>query len=455
MPPRYKYSTRCNTFFEVFIRRQTYQTNWLFRNKKPVIVVVLWRRVSPRNVYFSCKPFCKCFGFLLNLSFTMKKLVFVSSIQVFPPMSGGQLRSANLCRALAKLGYDVSIYSLTGRKEQYLNQTQSFQQDVEPGVTEFVNMNPLFGFVQFLFYRLNLPPLWVTWILKVLIPMELRKLLSDSELVVLDFPFLHPLFKKIKAEKWLNTHNAEFELWKSPFVASWVKRVELSALAQADKVLFCSEKDLEVFLNLTPEIKSKSSIVSNGVNLAKYQTDPALRIQVRQQWNAENKKVFLFTGSSYEPNREAFAFLKRFCAENRNALKELNVLVLVAGTVSIEKIEEDHFKVLGRVEDLIPYFAASDFGLNPVTEGSGMNVKMIEYMAAGLPLVSTSFGCRGLDLTHGESVFTFERQNLLEAIRNVTCLSVERRQQLTLNAFNQNENRIDMMKALQMTGLKL
>jgi glycosyltransferase involved in cell wall biosynthesis len=40
-----------------------------------------------------------------------------------------------------------------------------------------------------------------------------------------------------------------------------------------------------------------------------------------------------------------------------------------------------------------------DLGLNPIDTGSGTNLKLLEYAAAGLPALSTPFGTRGTDLT--------------------------------------------------------
>ena len=56
---------------------------------------------------------------------------------------------------------------------------------------------------------------------------------------------------------------------------------------------------------------------------------------------------------------------------------------------------------LGYVEDLRPLYAAADIGLNPVTYGSGASVKVIEYLAAGLRVVSTAAGMRGYEQLSG------------------------------------------------------
>ena len=52
---------------------------------------------------------------------------------------------------------------------------------------------------------------------------------------------------------------------------------------------------------------------------------------------------------------------------------------------------------LGYVPDLRPVLAAADVAVNPVATGSGSNVKLSEYLAAGLPVVTTPLGLRGYE----------------------------------------------------------
>ena len=52
----------------------------------------------------------------------------------------------------------------------------------------------------------------------------------------------------------------------------------------------------------------------------------------------------------------------------------------------------------GPVEDVLPYFRAADVALNPMYEGAGVNLKVLEYLAMGLPTVTTRFGIRGLEV---------------------------------------------------------
>jgi len=52
--------------------------------------------------------------------------------------------------------------------------------------------------------------------------------------------------------------------------------------------------------------------------------------------------------------------------------------------------------------EVASHLAAADVFVNPVRHGAGINIKMIEAMAAGLPVVSTSVGARGLHWRDGE-----------------------------------------------------
>jgi GT2 family glycosyltransferase len=66
-------------------------------------------------------------------------------------------------------------------------------------------------------------------------------------------------------------------------------------------------------------------------------------------------------------------------------------------------IEKERFTVTGYVPDTAPYLAHARVSVAPILFGAGMNGKIGEAMAAGLPVVTTSLGALGMGLTGGEN----------------------------------------------------
>lgn len=386
----------------------------------------------------------------------MKKIIFISGIQIFPPESGGQLRSANICRSLVKLGYQVEVYSFTGRKRDYRKLQKSSEKKIQENLFEFTNRNLILGLIQFLFYRFKLPPFWLTWLTQIYIPKDLKQKINECDSVMLDFPYLYPISYFSKKVFRMNTHNAEFELYSdSTIISKMVKRTELKSFKIAKHVFFCNQQDRQKFIPEFPELASKSFILPNGVNLPQFQFNEELRNTTRQKLKiASDQKVFLFTGSQYHPNIDAFEFLRLWSRANAEQMIELNILILVVGTVCLNLVDEPHFKVIGRVDDIMPFFWASDYGINPVTLGSGTNVKMIEFLASNLPILTTSFGARGLKLVDHESCFYFEREHLLKTLREASTQDLKKREMMARKALEDNLHNVDMVKALQSLSIQ-
>ena len=69
--------------------------------------------------------------------------------------------------------------------------------------------------------------------------------------------------------------------------------------------------------------------------------------------------------------------------------------LLILGRCAPRPLLHPRMHRAGFVPDLRPYLAAADVAVNPVGYGTGVNVKLAEYLAAGLPVVSTTVGVRG------------------------------------------------------------
>ena len=55
-------------------------------------------------------------------------------------------------------------------------------------------------------------------------------------------------------------------------------------------------------------------------------------------------------------------------------------------------------RVHGFVDDIRPYFADATVAICPVRNGGGTRIKVLDALAMGMPLVSTSIGCEGIDV---------------------------------------------------------
>lgn len=74
-----------------------------------------------------------------------------------------------------------------------------------------------------------------------------------------------------------------------------------------------------------------------------------------------------------------------------------------------------HVEVTGTVPDVLPYLRRARVTVVPLRAGSGTRLKILEAMAAGVPVVSTSFGVAGLDVRPGQHYLLGETPEELAA----------------------------------------
>jgi glycosyltransferase involved in cell wall biosynthesis len=392
-----------------------------------------------------------------------RRVLFLSGLQIHPPLSGGNLRSHALASALANHGLDVFVYSMVGRKKDYLARRPSSVERWPAGLDEYVDRGPLGFLAQFGSYFVGLPPVWLTAYLRaacsspreVLLPRLLRERLGWCDTVVADFPFVHPAFAAPAARgrlRVVSTHNIEHHLyddrtrWQNRWSRDAVRRIELAAAEAADVLVACCEGD-ESFFSAHASVR-RSVLVPNGIDLRRFEGLAAQRAAGRATLGLpEDVKVFLFTASKFGPNREAFDFLQGFARQNRAMLEERRIHLVVVGNVVTEPVRLPAFTATGKVDVVEPYFAAADAALNPIATGAGTNVKMCEFMAARLPIVTTPFGARGFRIDDGRTGFLFERDVLAPTLSKVGHLLDEdpgRLARIADEAYRLNERAIDM-----------
>jgi len=391
-----------------------------------------------------------------------KKVLFLSAMQIYPAYSGGHFRSYGLANALRHHGLDVFVYSLAGRKKDYLALRGPSVQRWPEGIEEYVDRGAVGFLIQYASHALALPPVWLTAFLRTaasspretLLPAFLREKLHWCDVIVADFPFVHPIFAAPSARgrlRVLSTHNVEHRLhdrtvWHKRGIRATVRDIELAAAEACDLLVSCCADDAEFFA-ANARVR-RAVVVPNGIDMRRFRGIDVQRSRVRQELGiADDVKVFLFTASKGAANREAFDYLVGFARKHERLLEEQRIHILVVGGVTADHVRLPNFTATGRVAVVEPYFAAADVGLNPLWSGAGTNLKTCEYIAVRLPLVTTRFGARGYRLDDGTSGFLFEKDTLaavLSQVRRLFDQDPSRLRQMADRAYAQNETAIDM-----------
>jgi len=177
--------------------------------------------------------------------------------------------------------------------------------------------------------------------------------------------------------------------------ASKVKVYETTIARWFDRVTMVSPLDRDYMLSINGSIPM--SIVPMGVDLEYYQPG-----------GEEYELNLLFTGSiRYFPNRDAILyFYNEIFPLIKNAVP--NVKFYVVGNRPPKNISNltagGDIVVTGRVEDVRPYFDRSAVFVCPLRSGSGMQTKILEAMAMGVPVVTTSMGFEAIEATAGKDI---------------------------------------------------
>lgn len=370
----------------------------------------------------------------------------MSGLQIFPAESGGQLRSAGLIRQIANAGIEVDVYAMIGRKKDYLARRRSETVDVGPGIREHVNRNWIFAGLQYPSYWLGLPPLWITTRLNMRIPCVLKRLAAGADAMIVDFPFLHPAAKAAPkgARVVLNTHNVEADLWPKPGVKRRVARLEETAVRAVDAVVCCAPGDQDHFAAMVG--REKTLYVPNGIDVARFENLAKYRAALRAKLGfTDDTRVLLFPASSFGPNVEGLEFLRAFVEREAALVAQKRLHFLVVGSVAKKPFKLPGLTVTSVVETIEPYFAAADFAFNAVLRGSGTNVKMCEFMAARLPILTSEAGTRGFQLTDGQDCVTFRAETLADVIAKTRLFDDEVLQaKMVASAYERNKIEIDM-----------
>jgi polysaccharide biosynthesis protein PslH len=300
---------------------------------------------------------------------------------------------------------------------------------------------------------------------------ELARILFEQDFDIVQVESVHladylPLIRSARSRPLVicDWHNIESELMRryseretNPLRRTYARRAsrQMSALERRvmhefDAHIAVSQRDGAKLLALAPE--ARVFRIENGVDTA-YYSDRRIE-RAHAAWRAKGShhvaansselrrelpdaaeqkpRRIAFVGSmDYHANVDAaVSFAREVWPRLRQQKPEL--IFTIVGRDPAPEVrrlaEVPGVEITGTVDDVRPYYHETLAAIIPLRVGGGSRLKILEAMAAGVPVVSTPLGAEGLDVEHGQNIILAETgEELCEAIIGVSENEEQRR----------------------------
>ena len=252
---------------------------------------------------------------------------------------------------------------------------------------------------------------------------------DDFDIIQLETLYLTPYLSTIRkysnAKIVLRAHNIEHEIWERMVQneGNWLKKLYIKDLAHLLKIFERDQlKKVDFLLPISFRDQRQframgfdrdNLVVPIGINVSEYQTD----------FRAFNKELLslAFIGSlDWMPNIEGIKwFLDKIWLPNSKQFHPIKLYIAGRNTPDwLKKQKNESVEVIGEVEDAKEYFNQHALMVVPLLSGSGMRAKIIEGMALGRVVITTTIGLEGIDAHHMEHVIVADRpEEFIESLQ--------------------------------------
>lgn len=371
------------------------------------------------------------------------KILFVTPRLPYPPDSGAKIRTFNLLKQARNAGNQVVLLSFIYTEDEKAGIEAIEDMGIDVVTVKGKDSIDLFTMIKAFFYGL---PLSVAKYCNRKMVSALKELVNNHSIGLVHFDHLHlgqycdfcgsvpSVIDEHNVESVILMRYAKKEtnLFKKLILKNEYKKMamfEKHQCSKASKVFVVSDNDRYTLVKLcnngiNPEIIPNGvdcdyfTITSTRCDSPKRKKDFSLDGVLNQRkddpnitqypiLNTQYESSLVFTGSlDWFPNEDALIY---FFSQIYPLIKRKNsqVSILVVGKNPSKRLlnfakSDSSINFTGRVDDVRPYLSKAKVFIVPLRIGGGSRLKILEAMAVGIPVVSTSIGAEGLGVKDNE-----------------------------------------------------
>lgn len=352
------------------------------------------------------------------------KILILSTKLPYPAIDGGAIATLGLARGLATEGIEVDMLTFNTSKHytdpkeipgEISNAIQIIPVDLntKPGIGPAIK-NLLFSRKPYISERFRSEEFKT----------RLQRLLTDQDydIVQLEGPYLShyiPIIRKHSgAIIALRAHNTEHEIWERRWkntefkpgrwyyrnLSGRIRRLEKKTMQSIDCLVAISDRDRKNLLGLSAV--TESITIPAGLDAGSYDP-PGLQ---------SGKDIGFIGALDWAPNQEGLSW---FISNVLPALKGEGIKLHVAGRNApdsfVKKLQDPDIIYHGEVESAGEYLCQHSIMIVPLLSGSGIRIKILEGMALGRCIISTSRGAEGIPAEDGRHILIADTPELFAA----------------------------------------
>ncbi|GAB7055263.1 hypothetical protein JCM16163A_20090 [Paenibacillus sp. YK5] len=249
-----------------------------------------------------------------------------------------------------------------------------------------------------------------------------HRLYPTADIIIHDSPFLlkHDVhFGSDHKPRIYNSHNLESEfakhVWYGARSHDYIKlvtRLEETLVRQATLVFATSEQERDGFIKAFSSDPSKIKIAPNGIHPGAWKP----RIKKR---TGNARVTAFFIGSMHQPNIEIVHFI---ISQLADLCGHMDFIIAGPCGDDFSHVDKKNINILGQIDEKekLQLFSEVNIAINPASFGTGTNIKTLEFLSAGIPLVSTQVGVRGLHLVQGTHYLHAEKENFAMTLNRIS-----------------------------------
>jgi glycosyltransferase involved in cell wall biosynthesis len=172
-----------------------------------------------------------------------------------------------------------------------------------------------------------------------------------------------------------------------------VRREEIGAWTRFDGCVFTSAVDEAIMRRSVPA--TPSCVVPNAVDLDRFRPVST---------PTEDGRVAFVGTLNYQPNTDAVAHFVHDILPHLRRVRPSTAFSVVGQLPppALTRLGGRHVEFTGAVDDVRPHLARARVIAVPLRIGSGTRLKVLEGLAMGKAMVTTTIGCEGIDVRDGE-----------------------------------------------------